>query len=53
MPWVRSHRRRVPYGLFRTRTTTVRSHHRRRPGGVPIIGIAVAILVILLLIAIF
>lgn len=49
MPHVRRHRRRVPYGWG---TTTVRSHYRRRPG-VPIIGIVVAVLVILLLIALF
>jgi hypothetical protein len=51
MPWVSRHRRRVPNGWFRT--TTVRSHHRRSPGGIPIVGIAIAILVVLLLIAIF
>lgn len=50
MPWVSRHRRRVPGGWFRT--TTVRSHHRRSPG-MPIVGIAIAVLVILLLIAIF
>lgn len=50
MPWVRRHRRRVPYGLFRT--TTVRSHYRRSPG-LPVVGIVVAVLVILLLIALF
>lgn len=49
MPWVRRHRRRVPFGF---RTTTVRSHYRRSPG-MPIVGIIVAVLVILLLIAIF
>jgi hypothetical protein len=48
MPWVRSHRRRI--GWFRT--THVRSHHRSRPG-YPLLGIAVAVLVILLLIALF
>ena len=55
MPWVSRHRRRVPYGLFRT--TTVRSHYRRRPGGVPVIGIVIGIviaaLIILVLIAVF
>ena len=51
MPWVSRHRRRVPGGLFRT--TTVRSHYRRRPGGVPVIGIVVAVLIILVLIAVF
>jgi hypothetical protein len=50
MPWVRSHRRRVPYGF---RTTRVRSHHRSRPGGFPIVAVAAAVLVILLLIALF
>lgn len=51
MPWVSRHRRRVPGSWFRT--TTVRSHHRRSAGSIPIVGIVVAILVILLLIAIF
>lgn len=52
MPWVRQHRRRVPYGLFRT--TTVRSHHRRSPrSGVAVVALAIAVLVILLLIALF
>lgn len=51
MPWVRQHRRRVPNGWFRT--TSVRSHYRRRAGGIPILGIVVAVLVILLLIALF
>ena len=51
MPWVSRHRRRVPHSLFRT--TTVRSHHRRRPGGVPLVGVVVAVLVILVLIALF
>jgi hypothetical protein len=54
MPWVSRHRRRVPGRLFGT--TTVRSHYRRRPGGVPlvgIVGIVVAVLVILVLIAVF
>jgi hypothetical protein len=41
----------VPRGWLRT--TTVRSHHRRHPGGVPIIGIVVAVVVILVLIALF
>ena len=51
MPWVSRHRRRVPGSWFRT--TTVRSHHRSRPGGVPIIGIVIAVIVIIVLIAIF
>jgi hypothetical protein len=51
MPWVSRHRRRVPGSWFRT--TTVRSHHRRRPGSVPLIAIIGAVLIILLLIAIF
>ncbi len=50
MPWVRRHRRRVPYGWG---TTSVRSHYRRRPGGFPIVGIVVAVIVILVLIALF
>jgi hypothetical protein len=41
----------VPGSWFRT--TTVRSHHRSRPGGVPIIGIVIAVIVIIVLIAIF
>jgi hypothetical protein len=41
----------VPYGLFRT--TTVRSHHRRSPGHVPLAAIIVAVVVILVLIALF
>jgi hypothetical protein len=52
MPWVRRHRRRTP-GLFSLRSTTVRSHYRRSPGSVPIIAIVVAVVVILILIAIF
>lgn len=51
MPWVRRHRRRVPYGWVRS--TTVRSHYRRSPGRVPIVGIVIAVVVILLLIALF
>lgn len=51
MPWVSRHRRRVPGSWFRT--TTVRSHHRSRPGNAPIIAIAIAALVIILLIVIF
>jgi hypothetical protein len=51
MPWVSRHRRRVPGGLFRT--TTVRSHYRRRPGGVPLLAIIGIVLVILVLIAVF
>jgi hypothetical protein len=50
MPWVRSHRRRT--SLF-GRSTWVRSHYRRAPGRVPIIPIVLAIIVILVLIAIF
>lgn len=49
MPWVSSHRRR--HGWFRT--TTVRSHYRRRPGGIPIIAIVAVVFVILLLVALF
>lgn len=51
MPWVRRHRRRVPYSFFRT--TTVHSHYRRRPGSVPIVPIAIVAGVILLLVLIF
>jgi hypothetical protein len=52
MPWVRSHRRRVPYGWVRR--TTVRSHYRRSPSHVPtIVGVVIAAVVILLLIALF
>ncbi|MET0134056.1 MAG: hypothetical protein ABW215_10740 [Kibdelosporangium sp.] len=51
MAWVRRHRRRVPGSWFRT--TTVRSHHRTSPGTIPILSVAIAIAVILLLIAIF
>lgn len=51
MPWVRRHRRRTPYGWGRS--TTVRSHYRRSPGGVSLVGVVVAIIVILVLIAIF
>ena len=51
MPWVSSHRRRVPYGWFRT--TRVRSHYRRQPRRIPIVGIVIAVLVILVLIALF
>jgi hypothetical protein len=50
MPWVRRHRRSAPYSWFRT--TTVRSHYRRPPGGV-LIPVLVAIAVIVLLIALF
>ncbi|GAB2805108.1 hypothetical protein GCM10027200_01000 [Lentzea nigeriaca] len=50
MPWVRRHRRNAPYSWFRT--TTVRSHYRRPPGGVWI-PVLVAIAVIVLLIALF
>lgn len=51
MPWVRRHRRHVPYSWFRT--TTVQSHYRRAAGRVPVVPIAIAIGVILLLIVIF
>jgi hypothetical protein len=51
MPWVRRHRRRLPYGW--TRTTSVRSHYRRSPGGFPLVGVVVAVIVILVLIALF
>ena len=50
MPWVSRHRRRTPYSWFRT--TSVRSHYRRRPGGM-LIPLIVVIAVILLLIALF
>lgn len=50
MPWVRSHRRRN--GLF-GRSSWVRSHYRRAPGRVPIVPIAIAVIVVLVLIAIF
>ncbi|GLZ34281.1 hypothetical protein Lesp02_64680 [Lentzea sp. NBRC 105346] len=51
MPWVRRHRRLVPYGWFRT--TSVRSHYRRSPYGGSIIPIVVALAVIVLLIVLF
>ncbi|WNV86029.1 hypothetical protein [Umezawaea sp. Da 62-37] len=51
MPWVRAHRRRVPYSWFKT--TRVESHHRSRPGSKAIIGLVIAFAVILLLIVIF
>ena len=51
MPWVRRHRRSVPYSWFRS--TTVQSHYRRSPSSIPIIPIAIALIVIVLLIAIF
>jgi hypothetical protein len=50
MPWVRRHSRRVPYGWGRT---TVRSHYRRSPRGIPVVGIVVAVIIILVLIALF
>lgn len=52
MPWVRRHHRHVPFGWGRT---TVRSHYRRSPrGGVPIVGIVVAaVIIVLVLIALF
>ena len=50
MPWVRRHRRRVPYGWG---TTSVRSHYRRSPGFSPVVGIIVAVIIILVLIALF
>lgn len=51
MPWVQRHRRRVPYGWFRT--TTVRSHYRRSPGHTSLVAVIVVVVVILILIAIF
>ncbi|HYQ67908.1 hypothetical protein [Actinophytocola sp.] len=51
MAWVRRHRRRTPYGWGRS--TTVRSHYRRNPGGSPLVAIIVVVVVILVLIAIF
>jgi hypothetical protein len=51
MAWVRRHRRRTPYGWGRS--TTVRSHYRRNPGGSPLVAIIVVVVVILILIAIF
>lgn len=50
MPWVARHRRRTPYSWFRS--TTVRSHYRRRPMNVWV-PVLVAIAVIVLLIAVF
>lgn len=50
MPYVRSHRRRN--GLF-ARSSWVRSHYRRSPGRLPIVPIAIAVVVILVLIALF
>ncbi|MFS8096695.1 hypothetical protein LFM09_06095 [Lentzea alba] len=50
MPWVSRHRRRTPYSWFRS--TTVRSHYRRRPGGAWI-PLLVVLAVIVLLIALF
>lgn len=50
MPNVRRHRRRVPYGWG---TTTVRSHHRRSPGINPLVAVVIAVVVILVLIALF
>jgi hypothetical protein len=50
MARVRRHTRRVPYGWGRT---TVRSHYRRSPGGIPVVGIVVAVIIILVLIALF
>ncbi len=51
MPWVSRHRRRLPHSFFRT--TTVQSHHRRRPGSVPIVPIAIAAGIMLLIILLF
>lgn len=51
MPWVRRHRRRVPYGWVRS--TTVRSHYRRSPGHTSLAAIIVVVVVILILIALF
>lgn len=48
MPWVRGHRRSAPYSLFRS--TTVRGHYRRPPGGDIVAYAIVAIVVILVLI---
>lgn len=50
MSWVRSHRRRS--GLL-SRSTWVRSHFRRSRGRVPIVPIAIAVIVVLVLIAVF
>jgi hypothetical protein len=50
MPWVRSHRRRS--SLF-SRSTWVRSHYRRPAGRVPIVPIVNAVVVILVLLALF
>ena len=50
MPWVRRHRRSAPYSFFRT--TTVRSHYRK-PAGFKWIIVAIAIVLIVLLIALF
>ena len=50
MPWVREHRRSAPYSWFRTQR--VRRHYRR-PQGAMWIPIVLAILLIVLLIAIF
>lgn len=47
MPWVRSHRRRVPYGWFRS--TFVRSYYRRPPVDVPVVPIVIAVAVVILL----
>ncbi|MEU5690802.1 hypothetical protein [Actinosynnema sp. NPDC020468] len=51
MPWVERHRRRTPYSWFQR--TTVRSHYRRPAGRIPILPIAIALVVIVVLIAIF
>lgn len=51
MPWVRRHRRRVPYGWVRS--TTVRSHYRRSPGSSSLLAVVVVVVVILVLVALF
>ncbi|WP_186762780.1 hypothetical protein [Lentzea tibetensis] len=48
MPWVRRHRRHTPYSWFRT--TTVRSHHRSRPGNLWVVVAVVAVILLLILI---
>ena len=48
MPWVESHRRRVPGSFFRR--TTVRRHYRL-PAGLPIIPIVVVAVVLIVILA--
>ncbi|MGX7825892.1 hypothetical protein ACTG9Q_12440 [Actinokineospora sp. 24-640] len=48
MPWVESHRRRVPGSLFRR--ATVRRHYRM-PAGLPLIPIAIGVVVLLVILA--